>query len=351
VNSEKIIELILIRLLAFLQEKTSTYISIVILLIISLNNTIAVNNDKSFRRIGIEDGLAPGNVNDIIQDSLGFIWLGTESGLCRYDGYNFKIFQNKLNDSTSLSFNNVFSLQKDDNRIIWVGTLGGGLNKFDSRNEKFTQFKFDTNDDSSISSNIIFKVYRDSKNRLWITTLGGGLNLYNEANNSFTRFVHRPKDFRSISSNMVSAIFEDSKGNLWVGTFDEGLHMFDYEKNIFHQFKVDPSNEYSLNHNQIMDIIEYSPDSLLIATFGGGINVFNTETGKISHYKNERNFNFDTEHKNVRKLFDDGQHIWIGSYNGLYRYSKDVSTMGKYISDQNNDQSLNNNKIASCANS
>ena len=303
------------------------------------------NEEIIFQRIGIEEGLAPGNVNDIIQDSLGFIWLGTESGLCRYDGYNFKVFKSNPKDVTSLSFNHVFSLHKDKKRIIWVGTLGGGLNKFDTRTEKFTHYKFNPDNNISISSNIIYKVFEDSEQRLWISTLGGGLNLLDKKSGSFTRYSHSKDDTNSISSNMVSAIFEDSKGNFWVGTFDAGLNLFDVENQVFHNIKTGPHKNHSLNHNQVMDIIEYSKDTLLIATFGGGINVFNTNTGMISHYQNEKDFKFSTEHKNVRKLFDDGNNIWIGSYNGLYKYSKNDSKIEKYINDQNNERSLNNNKI------
>ena len=89
--------------------------------------SLADTPSNVFTRIGIEEGLPPGNVNDIIQDSLGFIWIGTESGLSRYDGYNFKIFKNHISDSSSISFNHVFTIQNGGNGILWVGTLGGGL--------------------------------------------------------------------------------------------------------------------------------------------------------------------------------------------------------------------------------
>jgi ligand-binding sensor domain-containing protein len=309
------------------------------------NNILADDQSKFFTRIGIEEGLAPGNVNDIIQDSLGFIWLGTEGGLCRYDGYNFKIFKNDIHDTTSLSFNHVFTLLNAGDGIIWVGTLGGGLNKFDTRTEEFIRYKHQRNNPNSLSSDIIFKIYEDSQDRIWISTLGGGLNLFNEENEIFKRFLSFPNKEKSISSNMASAIFEDSCGNIWIGTFDNGLNLFNDDTESFTHFNVSDIQKYSLNHNQIMDIIELSSDTLLIATFGGGINVMNISRGKFTNYQNENNFVFNTEHKNIRKLFDDGDNIWIGSYNGLYKYWKKSLRMQKYINDQNNNKTLNNNKI------
>ena len=72
-----------------------------------------------FTRIGIEEGPSPGDVNDIIQGSLGFIWIGTESCLSRYDGYNFKIFKNQISDGNSISYNYFFTIHKD--RIMFCG--------------------------------------------------------------------------------------------------------------------------------------------------------------------------------------------------------------------------------------
>jgi len=297
-----------------------------------------------FNRIGTEQGLAPGNVNDIIQDSLGFIWLGTESGLCRFDGYDFKIFKNERDDTNSLSFNHVFSLLKGENGILWIGTLGGGLNKFNSKTGSFKRYLHDENNSNSISNNIVFKVLKDSKNRIWISTLGGGLNLFDPDTELFRSYLHDPENPKSISSNIVSTIYEDSNGEMWVGTFDNGLNLFIEESADFKRFNYS-NNKYSINHNQVMDVIEYEPGILLVATFGGGINVLNIGTMKFSNYQNSSNFQFKIEHRNVRKLLDDGENIWIGSYNGLYRFEKSSGKINKFLYDQNNPKSLNNNKI------
>jgi len=175
--------------------------------------------------------------------------------------------------------------------------------------------------------------------------LGGGLNLFNKEIKTFEKYLSLKEDSSSISSNMVSAIYEQQNGNLWIGTFDGGLNLFDIVSNKFLHYTTNLNNKYSINHNQVMDIIEYSPDTLLIATFGGGVNLLDTKTKIFRHYQNGKDFRFNTQHKNVRKLFDDGKNIWIGSYNGLYKYSKKNKNIDKYINDQNNPKSINNNKI------
>ncbi|PID59437.1 MAG: hypothetical protein CR986_06080 [Ignavibacteriae bacterium] len=314
----------------------------ILILFFVLSSVFGQHNKDNFVRIGTEQGLTPGNVNDILQDSLGFLWFGTESGLCRYDGYTFKIFQNELGDSNSLSFDNIFSLLLDEAGIIWIGTLGGGLNRFDTKTETFKRYDKIKN---SLSYNTIFKVYKDSENRIWISTLGGGLNLFNKDTEQFIVYKNVPDNLNSISSNTVSSIYEDNKKRLWVGTFDGGLNLFNPKTNSFTHFKNDKNNKMSINHNQIMDIIACGDDSLMIATFGGGINIFDIKRKKFFNSENEKDFFYSTEHKNVRKFYKENDNIWVGTYNGLYKFNTKRKSKKRYIYEQNNLASLSNNKI------
>jgi hypothetical protein len=84
-----------------------------------------------FQKISLEEGLSQGIVNVILQDQRGFIWFGTQDGLNRYDGYNFKVYKTNPEDPTSLSDNWVESLFEDKDGYIWIGTYQGGLNKYD----------------------------------------------------------------------------------------------------------------------------------------------------------------------------------------------------------------------------
>ena len=300
-----------------------------------------------FDRIAKEQGLIPGNVNDILQDSTGFIWMATENGLCRYDGYNFVYYKNEVNDAASLSYNHVFSLLKENGGIIWVGTLGGGLNKFDSRSGKFKRYLHDNNNPKSISSDIVYKVYKDSKKRIWVSTLGGGLNLFDPVNEIFTHFVHNQEDPNSISSNMVSAIYEDKARNIWFGTFDGGMNQFIEAKNNFVHYKNNPLDKNSLSHNQVMDFLEDSKGRFWVATFGGGIDLFDREKKKFTSVKSDLNFPIIPEHQNVRILFEDEESIWVGTYSGLFKFDKNTFAKTAIYSNPNDPKTINDNKIRS----
>lgn len=299
-----------------------------------------------FDRIAKEQGLIPGNVNDILQDSTGFIWMATENGLCRYDGYNFVYYKNEVNDANSLSYNHVFSLLKDKNEVIWVGTLGGGLNKFNSKTGKFKRYIYDPNNPKSISSDIIFKVYKDSKKRIWISTLGGGLNLFDPVKESFFHFSHSKGDTNSISSNMVSALYEDKAKNLWVGTFD-GMNLFIEAEKKFIHYKNNPLDKYSLSHNQVMEFLEDEKGQFWVATFGGGVDLFDRVKKKFYSIKSDENFPIKPDNLNVRKLFEDEESIWVGTYSGLFKFDKNTFTKTDIYSNPNDHNTLNDNKVRS----
>ena len=84
-----------------------------------------------FEHFSVEEGLSATTVLAILQDSRGFLWIGTYDGLNRYDGYSIKIYNHDPDDSTSLSSNSIRSLYEDDSGNLWVGTWSSGLNKYD----------------------------------------------------------------------------------------------------------------------------------------------------------------------------------------------------------------------------
>lgn len=326
--------------------KKISFITIVLFLVF-INVYKAQHQKIMFDRIAKEQGLIPGNVNDILQDSIGFIWMATENGLCRFDGYSCVYFKNKVNDSNSLSYNHVFSLLEDKNGVIWTGTLGGGLNKFNSKTGKFKRYVHDPNNPNSISSDIVFKVYRDSKKRIWISTLGGGLNLFDPVKETFIRYSHSTENSNSISSNMVSALYEDKAKNFWVGTFDGGMNLFIETEKKFIHYKNNPLDRYSLSHNQVMEFLEDDKGRFWVATFGGGVDLFDRVKKKFYSIKSDENFPIKPDHLNVRKLFEDEESIWVGTYNGLFKFDKNNFAKTDIYSNPNDPKTIDDNKIRS----
>ncbi len=279
-----------------------------------------------FQNLTLENGLSSNRVTSIIQDKKGFLWIGTEEGLNRYDGYRFKSYYKKRGDNNSLSHNYIWSLCEDKNGYIWIATNGGGLNKFDPVTEKFIQYKFDSLNTSSLSSDIVQCVYIDKQNNLWVGTWSEGLNLYDPASDSFNRFKHNPEDEKSISSDKIWCVYEDSKDNLWVGTEKGGLNLFDRSNNNFTHYLPDKNPGTSISGTSAVTLLEDSKGNLWIGTYGDGIDRFNNENKIFTNFKADLSPGSLTGNF-IWKIFEDNQGlIWIATQsNGICYYDYELN--------------------------
>lgn len=367
----------------------------VFFLIFFRSENLFAQHSISFNHLTVENGLSQSAVTCIFQDSQGFMWFGTQDGLNRYDGYNFKVFKNDPSDSTSLSDNFIFSIYEDINgtlyfqtqggnfqrynpraetfallskdsldvsqfkvssvdaflnepEVKWVGSLGAGtgLKRTDLKTGEATQFKHNPSDPFSISSDKVYSVYRDRSGNLWVGTFNG-LDKLDEETGKFTHYRNNPADPTSISDNWVWPIYEDSKGNLWVGTVNGGLNKFDPQTNSFSHYLNDPSNPTSLNDNYIFSIYEDRGGVIWIGTNAGGINYFMSSLNVFEHYINKpENKNSLRDNAVVSMLVDRSGTYWIGTRNGgLDKFDYNKKRFTNYTHNPANSNSLLSNSV------
>lgn len=130
-----------------------------------------------FTHVTVAEGLPHGQVRDVLQDRLGFMWFGTAGGGARFDGYELVVYKYDPNDFNSLSNNNVWTLHEDRHGSLWIGTQDG-LNRFDPATETFTRFKHDPDDPAGLPHSAVRSIYGDHRGRLWVGTYGSGLSRY-----------------------------------------------------------------------------------------------------------------------------------------------------------------------------
>mgnify|MGYP000214497383 FL=1 len=144
-------------------------------------SSIAFSQTKVYNHFNqhyfFQERLVKGLVFDIIQDSFGLMWFGTEYGLVRYDGHSVKIFSHEPDNPNSLAGNVVTALAEDHQGNLWVGTQNSGLHYFDRNQGKFYRHQHDPKGQNSLSNNKISKILIEDENSIWITTEGGGVNL------------------------------------------------------------------------------------------------------------------------------------------------------------------------------
>jgi ligand-binding sensor domain-containing protein len=202
-----------------------------------------------FERISIEDGLSSPYVNCFLQDQQGFLWIGTPSGLNRFDGYQFKIYKHDPLDPTTISNNAITALYEDSLGHLWIGTGAGGLNKFDPITETFTSWQHDHGNSYSLCDNNIVTIHGSRDGGLWIGTLDGLARISNdylygnEQELSFRIFKHDSIDLYSLSHNFIKSIYEDKNGMVWIGTERGGLNRFDpTEEKFYHRFNANEND-------------------------------------------------------------------------------------------------------------
>lgn len=187
-----------------------------------------------FDRLSTKDGLSQNWIFCITQDKLGFIWIGTEDGLNRYDGYNFKIYKNIPGDSLSLVSNFINTLYVTKKGDLWLGGQLGGLSKFNYENESFDNYRNDHSNPNSISGNFFMSIDEDSKGNLWIATNYNGFNYFDIHEKKFYHTENLVPPGYGINDENFTFIHQDKTNHLWVGG-SKKLYRFkiSYTKKVF----------------------------------------------------------------------------------------------------------------------
>lgn len=315
-------------------------------------------NGKSFffSHLGVEDGLSQVSVLSIFQDSDGYIWFGTRNGVNQYDGYEFKLYRNEVNNPASISDNYIHCINEDRDRNIWIGTTNG-LNCIDYKTKQITRFyprainpdlnsntiscflkhldghlyaftkrsllKCTTNKhaehlpyladiNSSISS-----VTQDEKGDIYIGTEQSGLYVYSS---DWKLKKHFQPDKRNVKNMLPYSFIQTlsaSVNKVFIGTSEHGLYVFDKQTQSMECLNTENSG---LNNNSIRTIQPLNEDSILIGTFGG-LNILNTTHMHISPVEMDMSAEGSLSHYSIHSmLIDRDQTLWVGTYSAGVNY-------------------------------
>jgi ligand-binding sensor domain-containing protein/signal transduction histidine kinase len=296
----------------------------------------------------MEEGLSQSTILAITQDQEEFLWLGTQEGLNRYDGYEFKVYKFDPHNTNSISDNWITSLEVDKNGNLWIGTNAGGVNFFDRNSNSFIKYRHNELDPGSLSDDRVLSVFEDRNGIIWVGTIGGGLNRFDPENNRFDHF-----NFNESAENLsgkydVTSITEDSAGNLWWGTGGDGLYCFNWKNSKLRHYKNDTKLPSSLGSDQIISLYAEENGKIWIGTNGGGLNLFDPKTGKFKRYEHDSENHFSISNDHVYVIFKDSDGVfWIGTDDGLNQFNPVKGRFYHIKSDPADPISLTNNLIRS----
>ena len=213
-----------------MRQQINIFFLLFIILIFPFVLGYSQTEQYKFRHLTTKEGLPSNSVNSIIKDSEGFMWFGTDIGVARYDGYNFKTFHIPIDSASTSNSQIVNKILEDADENLWIGTAQQGLLQFDRITETFTVFINDPANSYSLSNNSVNTIFQDSEGILWIGT-EGGLNKFDPKSQKLLVFKPETENNRS-PKNRITEIFADKSGTFWIGTWD-GLYRFDRKSGDF----------------------------------------------------------------------------------------------------------------------
>jgi ligand-binding sensor domain-containing protein/DNA-binding CsgD family transcriptional regulator len=280
-------------------KRKKIYISILLVLCLKIASA-----QYNFTKIAKEQGLPHNNVECILQTSTRFMWFGTRDGLCRFDGYEVKVYRN-TQDPNSISGNRILSMAEDKDGFIWVGTYQNGLNKFDPKTNQFKKY----GSEYGIGSQVLrIKVLKDGT--ICIGS-NNGLALYDENTDSF-KVYHPDHTPQSLNSYVVSDILESKNGELFIATFENNIQCLDRITGKFFSISYNITNVNSGNYRK--RLLEDKEGNLWISADKHGLCKYNRKTKKSKFYFKKDGLSSEVLTGDLI-LNTDGK-IWIASDGG-----------------------------------
>ena len=263
-----------------------------------------IRESFNFKNITIEDGLSQSTVETIYQDSKGYIWIGTNDGLDRQNGYEFKHYKHDKYDKNSIANNYIVDIIEDKNGYIWVSTIGG-LSRINPDKDEIKNY-YSKEDRGNLSNSNLWQLLCTKDNRLIASTIDG-LNVYDKNKDKFTRILYKEGE---LPSQYIYSLEEDINGHIWVGT-DNGLVELDKDLNIVKSYQD------AIGDSDVYNVYDDSKGNIWVCTLDNGLFKINLDDKSVENYKNN-NSKISIPSNNVRDIISDSEgKLWIATDKGL----------------------------------
>lgn len=296
-----------------------------------------------FKKYLQADGLSQSSIYCILQDRFGFMWFGTQAGLNRFDGINFRKHFSKPYGKNMLINDLIRVSCKDSKNNLWFGTMDDTVSKYNEATDDFTNFSLAV-DGEDKNSEFVTAIAEDAEGRIWAGTRKNGLWILENEKLGFRKFLMNSGEAAFEPASMVSALYFDSMGNLWVGTWNRGVYAFDKKGNVSFHAGAE-SDCYRISSNHVRCILE-DESGYLIGTNDG---LYRTDKamGPPERVALCNDPEFSIPDKVTSICTGIRGELWIGTTdNGLYRVAGS-DTVENFRMDSNDGKSISDNAVMS----
>jgi len=287
------------------------------------------------------NALGGSEVQALLRDDAGDIWIGTMAGLVRYSNGEFTEYLPNPDVEGTISDIEIRSLAEDASGNLWIATGRGGVNRLGpGREPPFAHFANDPNDPRSLSEDHTRVVFVDSDDQVWVGTIGGGINRLDESRAGFDRFAEdEPQNIRSM--------FQDSEGALWIGT-DTGLTLFDASHNRFSHYEHNDFNPNSISDDRVNCIYEDNSGVIWLGTQRWLSKFDRSNLGAFELLWRDQREETTLSANTIQAFAEEADGtLWIGTYEGLNRLDPATGVYTNFYAAPNNPRGLGNDKIGS----
>ncbi|MBK8806041.1 MAG: hypothetical protein IPO21_05080 [Bacteroidales bacterium] len=293
------------------------------------------------------------NINDkyiecLFEDSYGFIWIGTNSGLFQYDGYTAKKYQSIEHDTTSLINNNIATIAEDSDKNIWIGHRFNGISILNRKTGSFTRVIIpDENDSVKLTKNGFRKIVFDADNNLWAMTAYGIGKLMPNTNK--WKWYDQTSDSVFFKNQYAFAFTQTDEKEIWISVLSSGMLLkYNKTKDLFDNYIPNQTDSRLSFKSGITCLESDYKQNIWIGTLRDSLFKLTPKTGEIVSYKKDKEKSIPFSNNEIFSLVQDSKkNIWIGTINdGLYKYDYTTENFTQYKIDPKDKYSISSNSIS-----
>ena len=286
------------------------------------------------------DGLPQGTVMATLQDSQGFVWLGTEDGLVRFDGEQLQRYAHSRTEKDSLAGNFIWDIAEDARHDLWVATKDSGLARWNRASDSFTNYRHDASNPASLANDSLRTVLIDARGRVWVGTSDAGVDILDPASGRFQHLRHDPAETDSLSSDRVRALAPGQAGSVWIGT-EAGLDRWRPDTGVLEHFGPGAREPHSLIGQHVASVLEDRSGAVWAGTFDSGLTRLAADGRVLETFRHDPRRAGSLASDEVRAILEDAAgRLWVGTANGLDLLNRASGDISHYQYDPNDADSL-----------
>lgn len=269
------------------------------------------------------------DVRELYVDRHNTLWVGTYGGGLNRYRRDQDDFERLVHDTTEKGAI-VWAIREDHQGNLWVGD-GSAVYQRPRDSDRFYRFTHQENLPTSLGNYVVNRLFVDRLGDIWVGFFPAGVDRVDRQASVFRNYSHSAADPNSVADGGVLSAFEDPKGNLWVGA-GYGLSYYDRQQGLFTLYRHDPANPNSLSGNTVLSVVQDSRNQLWLGVWSGGLNRLDLATGRFHHYLPSAENPTAIRGREPWSVIEDSRgDIWVATELGLNQYQRRSDSFRYYL--------------------